>query len=38
MTRIIHARTEAHFDQVRQLMHEYHAAVVAMAGASDACT
>jgi hypothetical protein len=38
MARIIHARTEFHFDQVRLLMHEYHDAVVAMAGESDACT
>ncbi len=38
MTRIIHARTDVHFDQVRLLMHEYHDAVVTMAGESDACT
>ena len=38
MTRIIPAKTEFHFDQVRLLMHEYHDAVTAMAGESDACT
>ena len=38
MTRIIPAKTEFHFDQVRLLMHEYHDVVFAMADASDVCT
>lgn len=37
MVRIIHAKSAAHFDQVRLLMIEYRAAVEALATTSGAC-
>ena len=38
MMRIIHARNEFQFDQVRLLLHEYHAVASELAEASGACT
>ncbi len=37
MSRIIHARSEFQFDQVRLLLHEYRAATLALAEEADAC-
>jgi hypothetical protein len=38
MPRIIHARTETHFDQVRALLSDYRDATLALAEAAGACT